>query len=343
VSTVVAKERALHPRVTAISPWALAAGVLVSIAAAAAVAMAQAAWIGKPFPGFFVLPNRVVASIGRADWAGTRDGALFQHVVLAVDDAKVETSAEVYGRAARAGGRPLAYTLRRGASTDVVTMPTQVFSLADYVTVFGAYAATGLLYLLLGLLAAAVLPQAVGRAVLVLGGVAGVYALSGAGIYAPGASLRLHALAEALFPAALLQVALVYPGRWKLPAEPWTAIGWFLSLAIAVPYQLLLDEPTSYSVLHGSAETYLGVAGLALAGRLVCELSSAPRAAGPLLRGATAGAVLGLGIPAVIVGLSGVTGGRLPVNAITAAAFAFPLCFAWGLVRERFAGELPDS
>jgi hypothetical protein len=147
--------------------------------------------------------------------------------------------------------------------------------------------------------------------------------------------LRLHALAESFFPAAIVHLALVYPGRFRQALEPWCAVAWFLSLAIAIPYELLLDEPSSYSAMHACAETYLGVAGLALAIRLVHELARAPREAGPLLRGATAGAVLGLGIPAVVVGLSGLTGGQLPVNVVTTAAFAFPVCFGWGIVRER--------
>jgi hypothetical protein len=340
VNTVAARDRSLSPRLLAISPWALALGAVVSIAAAVAVAMAQAQWIGKPFPGFLVLPNRVVASIGRTAWSGMRDGAIYQSLVTAVDGAPVESSAEIYARVG-GEGHDVAYTLRRGPRSDVVTMSTQVFSSADYLALFGAYAATGVLYLLLGLLAVALLPTALGRALLVLGGVAGVYALSGAGIYAPGASLRLHALAESLFPAALVHLALVYPGRLRPAVEPWSAVAWAVALAIAVPYQLLLDEPSSYSILHACAETYLGLAGIGLTCRLVHELAQAPREAGPLLRATTAGAVVGLGMPAVVLGLSGISGGQLPVNAVTVAAFAFPLCCAWGLLRERLSVAAP--
>jgi hypothetical protein len=324
------------PRTLAtISTWALALGMLASVAAAGTVAVAATAWIGRVFPGFFVLPNRVVASIARPGWGGTRDGALFQRLVVAIDGERVESSADVYRIAGEQPDRNASYTLRDGARTDVVVVPTQVFTRRDYLLLFGAYAMTGLLYLLLGLLAAAVLPTATGRAILVLGGVAGVYALSAAAIYDAGGTLRLHALAEALFPAAVAQLAIAYPGRWQVPARPWTAVVWLVSFALAVPYELLIDDPSAYSVLHGAAETYLGVAGLALAIRLVCELAAAPGERNPLLRAATAGAVLGLAVPAVVVALSGVTGGELPVNMVVATAFVFPICLGWGLLHEQ--------
>ena len=336
MNTVVARH-ALEARLAAISPWALIAGAIVAVAAASAVAMSQAAWIGKPFPGFFVLPNRVVASVGRPHWAGTRDGAIFQSLVVAVDGRPVAEARDVYDLARAEEGREVTYTLRDGAAVAVVAMPNQVFTRTDYLTVFGAYAATGLLYLLMGLLAIALSPSEIGRALLVLGAVAGVFALTGAGIYTPGSGLRLHALAESLFPAAVLQLALAFHFRSRAPSVPLTALGWILAVAIAVPYQLLLTEPTSYSVMHGCAETFLGVAGLVLAGRLVWEVAQAPRAASPLLRGAAAGSAIGLGIPAIVVVLSGLSGGQLPVNVVTGAAFAFPLCLVWGLLRERAA------
>jgi hypothetical protein len=326
-----------------LSPWALAACALASIAAAGAIAVAQTSWIGRTFPGFLVLPNRVVASIARPGWSGARDGAVFQTVVVRVDGQPVATSADVYRLAGDRSGRTTAYALRDGARTDEVALPTQVFSRRDWLALFGAYTATGLLYLLLGLFAVAVLPAATGRPILVVGAVAGVYALSATGIYDAGGTLRVHALAEALFPAAIAQLALEFPGRFRLAPRPWVAVAWFLSVAIALPYQMLLHEPGAYSVLHGAAETYLGLAGLGLAIRLLCELAAEPHARNPLLRGAAAGAVLGLGVPAVVVALSGVTGGGLPVNVAVATAFLVPVCLGWGLVRAHRVASLATA
>mgnify|MGYP003693697487 CR=1 FL=1 len=91
-----------------------------------------------------------------------------------------------------------------------MTLPSRRFSAADYSAVFGAYLATGLCYVLLGdprRLDAAT-PNRVGRALLYLGGAAGLYMLTAADLYPPAGSLRLHALAAALLPATLVQFAL---------------------------------------------------------------------------------------------------------------------------------------
>jgi hypothetical protein len=72
---------------------------------------------------------------------------------------------------------------------------------------------------------------------------------------------------------------------------------------------------------------------------LIVARARAPRESGPVLTFSLAGAMLGLGMPAVIMVLSGVSGGRLPVNLCTVTAFMFPLCIGWGVVHERLASR----
>src|SRR6185369_9817387 len=177
-----------------------------------------------------------------------------------------------------------------------------------------------LLYLVLGLLGAWLLPETdLGRAILYCGSVAGLFALSAVGLYGGEAAMRIHTLAEAFLPATLVYLAVVFPRARGALAQPLTALAWTLSLAIAVPYQLLLTQPSAYSTLHAACEVYLGVAAGALLVTLVVE--RARSVATPLLRAAVAGGLLGLGVPAVVKTLSGVTGGALPVNALAMTAF----------------------
>ena len=44
-----------------------------------------ACWVSRPFPGFLVLANRVVASAALPGWPATRGGEIFQHEVVAID------------------------------------------------------------------------------------------------------------------------------------------------------------------------------------------------------------------------------------------------------------------
>ena len=104
---------------------------------------------------------------------------------------------------------------------------------------------------------------------------------------------RIHVLAEAFFPATLVYLALVFPRDRGALTTCVAAGAWSLSLALAIPYELLLAQPGAYSVLHAACETYLGVAGLALVGSLLLERSRAGDAASPVLRAALASALLG--------------------------------------------------
>jgi hypothetical protein len=192
---------------------------------------------------------------------------------------------------------------------------------------------------MLGLLGAWLFPKAhLGRALLFLGTAGGIYGLSGVGIYGPTFSLpihHIHALAEAFLPATFVYLALVLPRERGALLPPILSMACALSVALAVPYQLLLGQPGAYSSMHAACETYMGVAGLAFTGSLIVQSVRVATDTDILLRTGTIGALLGLGVPAVVVLISGVTGGSLPVNVLTVTAFFFPLCLGYGLVRDR--------
>src|SRR5213593_1149496 len=92
------------------------------------------AWWGARFPGFFLLPNRVVPSAGLPGWGGTSEGQpLYQQTVVAVDDVRVATGAEAYGRAAaHRVGDPVRFTFARSGAPETRTFPLQRFTAADY-------------------------------------------------------------------------------------------------------------------------------------------------------------------------------------------------------------------
>jgi hypothetical protein len=317
----------------------LTVALVAAVAVTAVVAMATRSWIGETFPGFFVLSNRVIASVGRVEWSGSRDGTLYQHAVVEVDGERVTGSAEVYDKAARRPeGTPVVYTLRQGTALERVTVATRRFVPSDYWIIFGSYLSTGLLYLCVGLMGAWLVRDAnLGRSILLLGATGGIYALSGAGIYAGDADLRLHAAAEAFFPATLIYFATACARLADRYAKPVVGCAAWLSGALAVACQLMLNEPSGYSLIHGACETYMGVAGLATGATLIVRRVRVAAEADALLTSSLAGAMLGLGLPAVIMVLSGVSGGALPVNVCTVTAFMFPLGIAWGVARERFA------
>src|SRR5512140_3467666 len=103
---------------------------LASIALATRTTITSFAWVNRVFPGFVLLDNRVVASVGFAHWSGSAVDGIYQSEVVAVDGTPVDSTADVYARvAATAPGTAVRYRLRRvGVERDVV-VPSQRFEL----------------------------------------------------------------------------------------------------------------------------------------------------------------------------------------------------------------------
>jgi len=311
-------------------------GIAIATAVTIVAGLGATNWVDQNFPGFLVLSNRVVASVGLPDWYGAYDTSPYQSRVETVSGAAVETSGEIYRRVSQLGAASLVtYEFRRGLSVTRFDLPTRIFGWSDYWMIFGAYLATAYLYLVLAFAGAAWSRDAdVGRALFAVGTTGGIFALSAVGIYDPDGGLRLHALAEAFFPAALLHLTFVLPRRSRARFAGWSrALPWSLSAAIALPYQLTLYQPEAYAAMHSASEAYLGLAGFTMI--TYWTLGTEPRERRePLMRAALAASVLGLAVPALIMTISGLGGGTLPVNLCSLTAFLFPTCLLAGVVRE---------
>jgi hypothetical protein len=322
------------------SDGAFVAAVLMAVALTVLTAIGARTWLDRPFAGFFVRADRTVAAVGRAAWSGVAGTRLYDRTLVAIDGIAIAGSDDFHRRiAAKPVGSPFAYTLTDGTATDTVTIPSRRFSTLDYWTVFGAYLTTGLCYVLLAILAAWALPaRRLGRALLFLGGAGGIFMLSSADLYPPGSSLRVHALAAVLLPAALLQFALVVGqarGRFAAIAQP---VAWSVSLAAAAAMQLLIGDPAATRWVSATCDTALGLAfAAATIGLLAARIRVGVQAA-PLVSGT---ALFGLAVPAVIFLLAGVRDG-VPLNASATIAFLFPLGTSIALLRDTPAIQALD-
>lgn len=319
-----------YRRAAHFSDGAFLAAALAVIGLTALVALGARSWIDQPFAGFFLRADRTVAAIGSADRSGVIGAHLFDRTLIAIDGMPISDSDALQRRVgAKPIGSPTTYTVTDGTTTDTVTVATRRFSLADYWAVFGAYLATGLGYVLLAILAAWALPaRRLGRALLFLGGVGGLFMWSSADLYPPAASLRVHALAAAFLPVTLLQFALVVGRARNRFVRATLPVAWVVSVLAALSMQMLLGDPAATRAVQATCDATLGLAlvaatiGLARRVRLGVELA-------PLV---ACTALFGLGIPAVIYLLAGTLGG-VPVNASATLAFLFPLGMSTALIR----------
>ncbi len=296
-------------------------------------------WVGKPFPGFLVLENRVVASAGLAHWPATADGALYQHEVVAVDGAPLRDRRELRARVrSLAPGTKVTYRFRSGAREVERTIPTRRFEPADFWLLFGTYLLNGAVLGGTGLVLLALRRRYPGgRAAVPLLLVGAVWGLTAMDLYGPYHLFRLHALCEALLCGAALHMALGFPHPAPLARRhPWLVwVPYAFSAGLASVYQVGLREPASYVSAHLLATSALGAALLVL---LSSQLLRYARAASLERRrqiGAlAAGAALALALPVVLTAAEALTGGRMPQNAVGFTAFIFPLAIARAALRE---------
>ncbi len=318
----------------------LAAGAVATLLAVLATAalVEASSWIGRPFPGFLVLANRVVASAALPGWPASRGGVLFQHEVLAVEGDPVADGASLRARvAARPSGSAFDYRLRRDARVFERRIESRRFEVADFLWLFGSYFLNGVV---LGACGVAILAQrkrseAAWSAVpLLLAG--SVWGLTAMDLYGPYRFFRLHALCEAVLPAAALHFAWTFPsplGSATLRRR-FIRAGYLAALVLAAVYELVLYRPEAYTAVHLAATSALGLSMLAvIAAQVARAVRPGPAQARQQLRILAWGAVLALLPIAGLTLADAITGGRAAQNAVGFTAFWFALAIRHAALR----------
>lgn len=311
---------------------AIAIGLL-AVALATRTTITSAAWVGRVFPGFLLLDNRVVASIGLAHWAGGSD--LYQSQVIAVDGRPVATTPEVYRFVeGLAPGTPVTYLLRRGGVDRTVVVPCERFGVRDWILLFGAYLLNSATYLALGLMVWVLRPRApLGRALLAFGTSSALWMVTAMDLYGPATFFRAHVIGESMFPAAALHLSLQFPQPHPLARFIWLA--YLLAVLILIPYEVFLYRPDAYTLIHNAATGYLGLAALTFGVRLIHEYwRGRSHLARQRIRVMTLGTLAGFALPGAIFLASAATAGMVPVNTGAFTGFLFALALAYAIVKH---------
>jgi len=319
--------------------WAVAALIgLATLGFAAAVSVDAVGWWGRTFPGFLVLPNRLVPVASLPGWPTQAGEAIFQAEVVAVDGRPLASSGDVYAAAAaHPPGTGIAYTFRRAGRTWSDTIVSLPFRGSDVLLLFGVFVLNGLVFGVVGITVWLLRPDLpAARGLLAFGLTAAAFMLSAAGLYGstPGI-LRVHMLAEALFPAALVHLAFVFPARrgsaWRGRA---IAAAWMVSAVLGVASQVVLfDLPRSLR-LGNLCYQYIGAVSLVFVARMVAAYRRGSALERNKIRVVILAAIPGVAFPALLVALSGLTGGALPVNAAAFTMFLFPLGLGYATLRH---------
>jgi signal transduction histidine kinase len=303
------------------------------------VAANSTRWVGGTFPGFFVVANQVIPSVALPGWFATDAASLFQHQVIEVDGVAVTSSAQVYERArTRPARTAIRYTLRAwdGAVT-INSVRSRIFSVTDYLLVFGSFLLCGAAFIGTGLLVFFLRPDrsaSVGLLSASLG--IGVFALTAADLYGPHWFFRVHVFAECLASAGLIHLALVFPTnrlhRWRRPA----LLAVYLPFAVlGVIYEIVLQSPSAYSTVHLLASLGQGIAGLSIIAAVTYDFFTTRSALVRRRIGVVGlGTLTGFWVPTLLMAASGLLGGSVAVNWAGLTGFLFPLSLGYALLKQ---------
>jgi len=308
---------------------------VAGIALATQTTLSSLQWIGRVFPGFVLLDNRVIASVGLGHWTGSRVPDLYQSEVLAVDGVPIASTADAYARVeARPAGSPIRYRLRRAGQVHEITIDSQRFGRRDWLLLHGAFLLNGAVFLGSGLIVWLLRPRApMARAMLAWGMACGVFLLTAMDLYGPALFFRAHVVAEPLMPPSLLQMSLLltdplHHNRWRFAAYP-------VAVVIIGAYETFLYDPSVYSRVLSTDMFFLGAIGVIGVGRLV----SAYRRGESLLarqrvRVVILGMLFGFALPTTILFLSVFMGGGAAMNFAAFTPFLFALTLAYAVVKH---------
>lgn len=254
--------------------WIAMAVLALALPLAAVVIRGTFDWLREPFPGFLVMGNRVVPTVGFPSWTGMRAGVPFHARVVSVDGKPVRSSADVYGHVASLPvGREVRYGLERGDTTTERVVSTMHFGVVDYLLSVGLYALFGIASIVIGVAVFLLKPQHVSaRAFVSLGTTAGLFSLTAPTLYHPAQwwLSPLHFVAQAAYPAALMHLAVTFPvPRRFVERQPlWLVLPYAVSLLLAAGIlQGFYASPPGTTALY-AAFAYSGLATIVLLGVL---------------------------------------------------------------------------
>ncbi len=320
------------PRILCIVAGVIALGIMTR------VTYDSLNWLGKKFPGFMILENRVIPSISLPDWGDNSE--LYQTQVMAVDGITAVSAEQIYDYlAGRPVGAPVAFLVRDASDARrQVVRRVRVFDGGDYLLLFGTFLVNGLLFSSIGIGLVLMVPgRRAAYGVLSTCLCTGVFIITAVDLYGPPyAFFRLHAVSEAMAAASFIHLAAVFPVN-RLGRRPGSRLAKiYLPFALlAIPYAILLDDAAAYTALHLIASGAFGIAAVGIIFSVFCELVFSRSAlARRRIALVALGSLVGV-LPLVMVwAMSSVVGGAIPLNLVSMSAFVFPLSIAFAVLKD---------
>lgn len=297
-------------------------------------------WINLNFPGFLVIQNRVVAAAGVPSWEETRDPELLHGQLEGINGATLPADADPYeALRAKPVESPVTYTVR-SSSGERHRVDTVVhrFTARDFMALLGVYILNGLCFLGLAAVCVWRWPRCASTpGFLAVGIFASIWAFTACDLYGPYRFFRLHVVAEALLPAAIVHLAWVFPSplTGRKVSRAVLSASYLLFWSFAVFYEIVALDSVLYPLCNRLASAGLGVSLLLLLFRCVhAYLGKAEKFPRAALRTLLVFALAALG-PSLAIAMTMALRGNPPVNYVGYSSFLLPVGLALAAAQTR--------
>jgi signal transduction histidine kinase len=292
-------------------------------------------WVGRPFPGFLLMANRVVPSAGLTRWPATEGGHIYQRQLAGFDGRRLVDAAELRDFVDTLPvGTPVAYDFARGAPQHI---QTRMFGETDYLLLFGSFLICGSVLAGTGLCLRFLRPRsriASGTALALW--IIGMYALTAVDLYGPYRMFRFHVMFECLLFAGTLHIALEFPTpRLQLHrARRLVAALYATGLVFGAGAQFAIFDPDHYVVVHRIAMVSWAASLVALIGAQLWSYLRPPSfEARQRVKVLAIGTLIALS-PQVALALAG----GAPENLVAFSGVLFPLSLGYAVLRHNLLG-----
>ncbi len=300
-------------------------------------------WSERPFAGFLLLGNRVVASAGLAHWPATADGEIYGCEITHVNGEPAPEGAALRSWIeAQPVGAPVRWRFEKGGRTFERSVEIRRFEARDSWLLFGSFLLTGSAFGIVAVLVRALRGgERMARGAFAFLWLVALYTLTALDLYGPWRLFRLHAAAESFLFAGALHMALVLPQPVRaLERRPWLVYAPYLAAApFAAAGQLALYWPAGYVTHHSLAMLLVGLSiAVLIASQVRAYLRPESFEARQRVRVVAFGAVVALGPPVALVLVSPLVGSNASQNAMAFTAFLFPAAVGYAVLRHNLLG-----
>jgi sigma-B regulation protein RsbU (phosphoserine phosphatase) len=190
-------------------------------------------WINRPFAGILLNEYPLVGSMGNREWPGYKAGLRFLDRIVSVEGETIGNGRDLvayFKNNEIEPGTPLNYIIRVAGQTSKITIPVEIFSIIDFLMVFGIPFTGGLALYVLGVIVYILKPNKYSSWVFfMLCFCLGSYMVTGFETLTSYYSTHFHYLVLPLFAPTFVHLGLIFPDQKK-----------FLSKAPRIEYLIYL-------------------------------------------------------------------------------------------------------